>query len=91
MDKRTRRQRRQQELWVLLGQVTSAQHWHKGLLSHLKAQGFPVAYANQAHHMWQDAMKNLESFIRTDMELIKQNIPADKKVVKNEQGSSSSN
>jgi hypothetical protein len=78
MDRRSKRQRKQQELWELLGQVTSACEWHKGVLQQLKRRGFNTAHAEFVHQLWRDEMRNLESQIRTDMQLIKQNIPADK-------------
>ena len=67
---RTPKQAKQRELFVRLGQVSSARRWHIGLLSHLRSKGYPVADADSLHHLFTKELKNIEAIIRDELKRI---------------------
>lgn len=61
------KQKKQQQLWVLLGQVTSAQHWHAGLMNQLRREGMCSIGTQVAYDGFLEAMQYTEQKIRKAM------------------------
>lgn len=68
--KRTDKQRKQQELFIRLGQVISAQYWHKGLLNHLRSLGYHASDAIVLNSLFAKEMKHIEAIIRDELKRI---------------------
>lgn len=64
---RTDKQRKQRELFILLGQVSSARRWHTGLLNHLRSRGYPASDATSLNSLFAKEMKHIEDIIRNEM------------------------
>lgn len=70
MVNRTDKQRKQQELFIRLGQVISARYWHQGLLNHLRSRGYPASDATVLHSLFAKEMKHIEAIIRDELKRI---------------------